>query len=84
MPVGLESISSAAKVGPDKYTVGCLRPRMEGITSDSTWPDTTSRPLLTEIRGSDDGSSGCGWGFWRSCSEWGAAECGVCNGSRET
>ena len=55
MPVGLRSITSFAKEGPDKKAMGCLRPSALGMTSLIILPVPTSKPLLTEAIGTSYG-----------------------------
>ena len=54
-PVGCLSMTSLAKLGPERKAAGCRRPRAWGINSDIMLPVPSSRPLLTEIMGTSGG-----------------------------
>lgn len=57
--VGLPSMTSAAKEGPERKAAGCLRPSADGMSSCMSCPVPTSTPLLREMMGTEEGSRSC-------------------------
>mmetsp|Transcript_15084 Transcript_15084/g.25533 ORF Transcript_15084/g.25533 Transcript_15084/m.25533 type:complete len:277 (-) Transcript_15084:999-1829(-) len=53
--VGRPAISSTAKEGPERITIGCARSNVLSITSVIIWPVPISRPLLRQRMGTSAG-----------------------------